>query len=593
MREIVSKQIYLILIIFIILFKIFPQNETLNSVFKKSQLSLVYIYQGIELNLNDFTDARNANKINQLMELNLFGRKLNFGSGSGFFISENGYLITNHHVIQSNLKGYIGNLSFDLTKKFYDIQSEILGYEEKNDFILELERIINKQKVKYWIRTSNGREYPAELIYSSAENDLALLKIDINQISFFTIADSNELAVGKDAIAVGFPFQSDFEKNSADFQPTVTSGKITHLTDELWGIQHTAVINPGNSGGPLTDNNGTLIGVNVGYNSFKKNYFSINTKKLTNWIKEIGYDYLLSSLSKNNNQNELSLGKFLLIDIGEGFDIYLDGEKSGKTPKLLELKEDTSYLRIENENEFADYRIKIDPSKKEVYILQPVFQENYGKLSINVTDPEAIIFLDNYEIGKSPQILEKIKSGKHILAIKSKKYQLLCKEIIIEKNMTTDKICQLRKGAKLIIEDYIPDDSYIEVSNNMTKIIYLKNEEIYLPEGEWEILIKSKFLKENKIKITMGEQDYLIKNMVNSETGTLNLTGLTNKHMVFLNDREITQEFLNSKIPIIPGYYTLLVTQKGMMPFLKEIHIDKNKELKLFLTRIMLYKHEF
>jgi serine protease Do len=146
------------------------------------------------------------------------------GLGSGFLISKDGYIITNDHVA--------GNAT------------EII------------------------VTTTDGKEYTAKLIASDRTNDVALLKIEGNNFSFLKLGNSDDLAIGEWAIAMGNPFGL-FDKNQ---KPTVTVGVISNngVTLGLQGdrnyrdmVQTDAAISSGNSGGPLLNANGEVIGVNA------------------------------------------------------------------------------------------------------------------------------------------------------------------------------------------------------------------------------------------------------------------------------------------------------------------------------------------
>ncbi len=143
------------------------------------------------------------------------------GMGSGFIISEDGYILTNNHVVEG-------------------AQSII-------------------------VRLSNGEEYTADLVGTDQMTDLAVLHIPDLEIPSEWVAplgDSESIQVGQRAIAIGNPFGLD---------STVTVGVISALdrpvsTEETSFenmIQTDASINPGNSGGPLIDSSGKVIGINT------------------------------------------------------------------------------------------------------------------------------------------------------------------------------------------------------------------------------------------------------------------------------------------------------------------------------------------
>lgn len=135
--------------------------------------------------------------------------------GSGFIISQDGYIVTNHHVIEG--------------------AQEIL------------------------VRLSDRREYQAELIGSDPATDLALLKIEAEDLPVVRLGDSENLRVGSWVLAIGSPF---------GFDHSVTAGIVSAIGRSLPNetyvpfIQTDVAINPGNSGGPLFNLQGEVVGVN-------------------------------------------------------------------------------------------------------------------------------------------------------------------------------------------------------------------------------------------------------------------------------------------------------------------------------------------
>ena len=134
--------------------------------------------------------------------------------GTGFIINQEGYVVTNYHVIQGN-----------------EDEVRVLTYDRKN--------------------------LPAGFLGKDATRDLALLKIE-GEYDYLEFADSDDLQVGKKVIAIGNPLGLSF---------TVTEGIISGLNREGPNgleeyIQTDVSLNPGNSGGPLIDTFGKVIGIN-------------------------------------------------------------------------------------------------------------------------------------------------------------------------------------------------------------------------------------------------------------------------------------------------------------------------------------------
>ncbi|WP_371820357.1 Do family serine endopeptidase [Verticiella alkaliphila] len=135
------------------------------------------------------------------------------GVGSGFFISRDGYVLTNHHVVDG-ADGIVVTLA-------------------------------------------DGREFKAEVIGSDQRTDVALLKVDIKDAPVLNIGDPKTLKKGQWVLAFGSPFGLD---------STVTSGIVSAIGrdtgDYLPFIQTDVAVNPGNSGGPLIDMSGNVVGIN-------------------------------------------------------------------------------------------------------------------------------------------------------------------------------------------------------------------------------------------------------------------------------------------------------------------------------------------
>lgn len=149
------------------------------------------------------------------------------GVGSGFIVSQDGYLLTNAHVVK-----------------------------DADDIFVTL---------------TDKREFSARLIGVDINTDIALLKIEGSKLPSVTIGDSGKINVGEWVIAIGSPFDLDNSISAG-----IISAKAREIGDFLLLIQTDVAINPGNSGGPLINMNGQVIGINSQIYSRSGGYMGIS-----------------------------------------------------------------------------------------------------------------------------------------------------------------------------------------------------------------------------------------------------------------------------------------------------------------------------
>jgi len=138
--------------------------------------------------------------------------------GSGFFISADGYLLTNNHVIE------------------------------------DADQII--------VRLVDRREFKAILIGSDSRSDLALLKVDEEGLPYLELEESDNLKIGEWVVAIGSPFGLDFSASAGIVSAIGRSLPTENNENYVPFIQTDVAINPGNSGGPLFNLDGRVVGVN-------------------------------------------------------------------------------------------------------------------------------------------------------------------------------------------------------------------------------------------------------------------------------------------------------------------------------------------
>jgi serine protease Do len=175
--------------------------------------------------------------------------------------------IAGERLVSSSLwPGYEWPDMFDIWGPRYQRQVAVLGsgmvVHEDGYVITNAHVIKGSEKIK--VVFSDGSEFPAEIISGDESKDLAVLKIPVNKkLPFIHLGRSYDLMIGETVVAIGNPY---------GYANTVTSGVVSavgrdiQVAEGFWLrglIQTDAPINPGNSGGPLLNINGELIGVNT------------------------------------------------------------------------------------------------------------------------------------------------------------------------------------------------------------------------------------------------------------------------------------------------------------------------------------------
>ncbi|CAM4045224.1 trypsin-like peptidase domain-containing protein [Flavobacterium antarcticum] len=236
------------------------------------------------------------------------------GTGSGVIISEDGYIVTNNHVI----------------KAAQDIE----------------------------ITLNNGKSYKAKLIGTDEKMDISLLKIDADEkLPYSTFADSDNVKVGEWVLAVGNPY---------NLNSTVTAGIVSAKARNLDTsglqsfIQTDAVVNPGNSGGALVNTRGELIGINTMISSNTGSYVGYSFAVPSNITRKIIEDILeygmvqRGMLGVQGAELNGTISKELGLKTSEGF--YIGDVTKNSGAQKAGLKKGDVIIKIDNKaiNTFAD-----------------------------------------------------------------------------------------------------------------------------------------------------------------------------------------------------------------------------------------------
>ncbi len=361
-------------------------------------------------------------------------------SGSGVIISEDGYIVTNNHVVEGSE------------------ELEVVTYDKKS--------------------------YTAKIIGVDPSTDIAVIKVEAKKLPAMTFGNSDEVKVGEWVLAVGNPF---------NLESTVTAGIVSAMSRSIniigrgkkagdnsaapieSFIQTDAAVNPGNSGGALVNLSGNLIGINTAIASPNGAYAGYSFAVPSSIVKKVSTDLIkfgnvqrgilgITMIEINREtakeiDTKLESGIFVngLVDGGgaqeagikEG-DVILkvDGVDATEMPKFLELigrkrPSDKAILTINRDGKIKDYAVTLkNTSGGQGIVKKEIVASTFNKIGI---DLEEISAKDKTKIG--------IRNGVRISNIKEGGY--IGKETNIEKGFIITRVGNARVNSVKEVKDAI------------------------------------------------------------------------------------------------------------------------------------------
>ena len=341
------------------------------------------------------------------------------GTGSGVIISEDGYIVTNNHVIQ--------NAS-------------------------ELEITLN-----------NNKSYKAKLIGTDTKMDIALLKIEADEkLPYIVFGDSDEIKVGEWVLAVGNPY---------NLNSTVTAGIVSAKARDLSNeglqsfIQTDAAVNPGNSGGALVNTRGELVGINTMISSPTGSYAGYSFAVPSNITRKIIEDLMQFGnvqrgvLGVEGGELNSNVAKEIGVDQTQGFYINKVTKNSGAEKAGLKKGDIITALDAKKINGFSDLTSYINTKRPEEIVNVSVIRDGSKKtIPVRLTKKELLAYefngIELEDIDTNDKKEFKIDFGVKIKNITNENYLDYAKEL---------------EGSIILSIDGVKADNVDKVSSYLTR----------------------------------------------------------------------------------------------------------------------------
>ncbi len=346
-------------------------------------------------------------------------RKISSG-GSGFIISKDGYILTNHHVVA-----------------------------DATEIVISL---------------NDRREFKANLIGSDEKSDVALLKINTNEaLPYLSLGNSDEIRVGDWVVAIGSPYRLNFSVTAG-----IVSAKSRSIPDQgtsyIPFIQSDVAINPGNSGGPLFNLKGEVIGINAMIYSSGGGYMGISFTIPINYASEI--------IDQLKNNGVVSRG-WLGVSVQEVTKDLADSFKLGNPRGALigNVLKNSPAERAGLKN--GDVILSFNKQK---IIYSGDLPLIVGRIKPDTT-VDAVIFRSGIEkkMRVKVGVLEEITTENIIPAAEDKIDDLLGLKLVPVKELSSEKVEQLKVESGVFVEevkDGPAKDAGIQVGDVITTMAF-------------------------------------------------------------------------------------------------------------------------
>ncbi len=316
------------------------------------------------------------------------------GTGSGVIISEDGYIVTNNHVIQN---------------------------------ATELEITLN-----------NNKSYKAKLVGTDTKMDIALLKIDADEkLPYIVFGDSDEIKVGEWVLAVGNPY---------NLNSTVTAGIVSAKARDLSNeglqsfIQTDAAVNPGNSGGALVNTRGELVGINTMISSPTGSYAGYSFAVPSNITRKIIEDLMQFGnvqrgvLGVEGGELNSNVAKEIGVDQTQGFYINKVTKNSGAEKAGLKKGDIITALDTKKVNGFSDLTNFINTKRPDEIVNVSIIRDGNKKvIPVQLTKNELLAYefngIEFEDIDSNDKKEFKLDFGVKIKNVTNENYKDYAKEL--------------------------------------------------------------------------------------------------------------------------------------------------------------------
>ncbi len=519
------KKFYIFLITLFLVAHVSAETNHIYEDFRESIINLKHVI----FFDSDFCESPDLIKLlEEKSDTAILDTNLVLQAGSGFIIDEDGYAITNRHVIQfENIQEKKELIILTYLKSLMSEYGQNFNKNEIENIQKDFSRLAREGQYKFIAQLEN-KQFEVQILQTTEESspDLGLIKLISSQIflpmKFETKESVNSSLIGTTVYSLGYPLSTVFDSLFKENIVTINKGNVSAYRQEELSLQHNAAISPGSSGGPLVNLENKVIGVNTAEiiegNSL---YFAIGIDKVVDFLQESGFENLLkwngriqvsnhiNSNLKKNILGEIESSSDLLLLGEEGSEIYANDVLVGQIPMYYTLKDDLTNIKILNPQGDFSAKIRRLTSLHGTTELNTMISKNVIPLQFNSDiESEISVYSDGRYMGETPLRMNLLEDT-YNFSFRAKGFVFQDQIISVSNQEQKDFNITGTKGFHVTLEnlEFHPlstSEENLDIiqlkslttsrvlfnfQSDNTEYHYASADEIYLPEGSWRLRI--------------------------------------------------------------------------------------------------------
>lgn len=574
--------------------------------------SVVYLQHEIRLNSSICKKPALWKRYESLTRRQFLDTGFPLVSGSGFFIDERGYVLTNRHVadFSPEVARYwaIDAMKSSLEKNW----GSYFSADDRKAMMADFKFMIEKGRYDFALYAGTKRYVAALLGKAKAtEPDLALLKVEGSGFKSLRLAGPEAIEpslAGTDVYSFGFPLGSGLDA-MLEFKEravTMNRGTVSAIRDNKLSIQHSAAVSHGNSGGPLVDARGFALGLNTaslqefGGNSL---FYAVDAARVHDFVAKLGYGEILvwnrripsplaaASSVKLNALGEIEASSDLLVDADKDVEVVVGGKSLGKGPQFVKLEAPLTKLELHGPSGDFAGKLRLIASLTGSTSIRPTLLQRQARISIASEPVGATVVADGKTLGRTPLEIALEPDG-YALSFRQEGLWFADKSLVVRSGEAQRVLAKGESARALSLAGAPPEtQAKLRFESSAGQTVYAQGEAIALADGDWKLRVEGSLAFDGAaIPFSVSGSPLSLDLEQYKRKAALQVRGLDPKARVWI-DGKPAEAAQGDSLPLSLGVHEVYVWGKGLAP-LENTRITVREDGKSFVTWDRLVGHD-